>query len=349
MPILAALAAVASFGSNPGALDMYEYVPAGLPSNAPLVVVLHGCTQTASAMEAAGWNALADQYHFAVLYPQQRSANQSLSCFMWYGATDIARTGGEAQSIIQMVDTEVSSHAIDTNKVFVTGLSAGAAFTAVMLATYPDRFAAGSIMAGVPYKCATDVTSASSCQQMSATSQKTAAAWGDLVRGGDTGFSGTWPRVQIWQGTSDYTVNPANATELVKQWTNVWGTDQTADATDTISTATRTQFKAGNTVAVELYTVTGMGHAIAIGMDPDGACPATTSAYFSDEKICSTTRAAQFFGLVAETGTGSGSDPGGGNVGGSDTGNAQSGGCNTGHSAGLGVGFGLIALRRRRR
>ena len=74
-----------------------------------------------------------------------------------------------------------------------------------------------------------------------------------------------------------------------------------------------------------------------------------SSAYFSDEKICSTTRAAQFFGLVAETGTGSGSDPGGGNGGGSDTGNAQSGGCNTGHSAGLGVGFGLIALRRRRR
>ncbi len=361
MPILAALAAVASFGSNPGALDMYEYVPSGLPSNAPLVVVLHGCTQTASAMEAAGWNALADQYHFAVLYPQQRSANQSLSCFTWYGATDITRTGGEAQSIIQMVDTEIASHAIDTNKVFVTGLSAGAAFTAVMLATYPDRFAAGSIMAGLPYKCATDLTSASSCQQMSASSQKTPAAWGDLVRGGDTGFSGTWPRVQIWQGTSDYTVNPANATELVKQWTNVWGTDQTADATETISTATRTQFEAGTTVAVELYTVTGMGHAIAIGVDPDGACPATTGAYFSDEKICSTTRAAQFFGLIDASNTGSGSDTGsdtgggggGGAGGGSDGGNDMSGGCNAGHSTGVGmatgVALGLLALRRRRR
>ncbi|HEX7703426.1 MAG TPA: PHB depolymerase family esterase, partial [Kofleriaceae bacterium] len=103
MPILAALAVVASFGSNPGALDMYEYVPAGLPSGRPLVVVMHGCTQTASAMESAGWEALADQFQFAVLYPQQRSANQSLSCFTWYGATDIARTGGEAESIIQMV------------------------------------------------------------------------------------------------------------------------------------------------------------------------------------------------------------------------------------------------------
>src|SRR5450631_3732437 len=86
----ATLAPVADFGANPGALDMFEYVPAGLPSGRPLVVVMHGCTQTASAMESAGWEALADQFQFAVLYPQQRSANQSLSCFTWYGATDIA-------------------------------------------------------------------------------------------------------------------------------------------------------------------------------------------------------------------------------------------------------------------
>ena len=351
MPILAALAAVASFGTNPGALDMYEYVPAGLPSGRPLVVVMHGCTQTASAMESAGWNALADQFQFAVLYPQQRSANQSLSCFTWYGATDISRTGGEAESIIQMVDTEISSHGIDTHEVFVTGLSAGAAFTAVMLATYPERFAAGSIMSGLPYKCATDLTSAEGCQQMAAAAQKAPAAWGDLVRGADSGFSGPWPRVQIWQGSSDFTVAPANATELVKQWTNVWGTDQTADATDMISTATRTQFTAGSTVAVELYIVTGMGHAVAIGTDPDGACPATTGAYFSDEKICSTTRAAQFFGLVGATG-GSGSGSGGGGGGGdngSGGGGGSDGGCNAGGAAGCATSLVWLGLLRRRR
>jgi poly(3-hydroxybutyrate) depolymerase len=233
-------------------------------------------------------------------------------------------------------------------------LSAGAAFTAVMLATYPDRFEAGSIMAGLPYKCATDLTSASSCQQMAASMQKTPQQWGDLVRGAFA-FTGTYPRVQIWQGTSDYTVAPANATELVKQWTDVWGTDQTADATDTISTATRTQFKAGDTVAVELYSVTGMGHAIAIGVDPDGACPATTGAYFSDEKICSTTRAAAFFGLtgMSDPGSGSGSDPGsggGGGGGGDDTGGdaPEGGGCNAGGHAGLLVGLAILLTRRRR-
>ncbi|MFT3695524.1 MAG: PHB depolymerase family esterase [Kofleriaceae bacterium] len=360
MYLAAALTAVTSFGSNPGALDMYEYIPANLAANRPLVVVMHGCTQTASAMESAGWNALADQYGFAVVYPQQRSANQALSCFNWYTTTDISRTGGEAESIIQMVDAEVASHNIDKSRVYVTGLSAGAAFTAVMLATYPDRFAAGSIMSGLPYKCATDLTSASSCQQMSSTTQKTAAAWGDLVRGGDSGFSGTWPRVQIWQGSSDYTVAPANATELVKQWTNVWGTDQTADATDTISTATRTQYMAGSTIAVELYTVTGMGHAIAIGMDPDGACPATSGAYFSDEKICSTTRAAQFFDLIdAPSGSDSGSNNNTGSDGSSGGGDDDSqgddskmgGGCNANGAAGNVGGATLIlglALARRR-
>src|SRR3954465_7480033 len=104
MVVLAALVAVSSFGSNPGALDMFEYVPAGLPSGRPLVVVLHGCAQTAAAMEVAGWNKLADQHKFAVLYPQQRSANQQLSCFSWFAGADIARGGGEAASIVAMVD-----------------------------------------------------------------------------------------------------------------------------------------------------------------------------------------------------------------------------------------------------
>ncbi|MEO8550222.1 MAG: PHB depolymerase family esterase [Kofleriaceae bacterium] len=349
MVVLAALVAVSSFGSNPGALDMYEYVPAGLPSGRPLVVVLHGCTQNAAAMEVAGWNALADRDGFAVLYPQQRAANQQLSCFTWYGATDIARGGGEAASIVQMIDAEVATHGTDPGRVYVTGLSAGAAFTAVMLAAYPDRFAAGSIMAGLPYRCATDLTSASGCQQMTAPMQKTPQQWGDLVRGADAGFSGPWPRVQIWQGTSDYTVAPANAGELVKQWTDVWGTDQTADATEMISTATRTQYRASGVVAVELYTVSGMGHAIATGMDPDGACPSTTGAYFVDEKICATTRAEVFFGLAPGAGSAGDPDPGSGSGSGSGEMELEGGGCSAGGGGGWLVILALCGLRRRPR
>ncbi|HSD88639.1 MAG TPA: PHB depolymerase family esterase, partial [Kofleriaceae bacterium] len=217
----AASTAVADFGSNPGALDMFEYVPAGLPGGRPLVVVMHGCTQTAAGMEPAGWNALADQYQFAVVYPQQRSANQQLGCFDWFLDGDISSGRGEAESIIEMVDTEIAKHGIDRTRVYVTGLSAGAAFTAVMLAAYPDRFRAGSIMSGVPYRCASDAASGSTCA--SSGSMKSAPQWGALVRAADPGFTGTYPRVQIWHGASDTTVVPANEAELIKQWTNAAG------------------------------------------------------------------------------------------------------------------------------
>lgn len=343
--LAAALAAVTDFGDNPGALDMFEYVPAGLPAGRPVVVVMHGCTQTAAAMEAAGWDALADTYGFAVVYPQQRSANQQLECFSWYAPEDTARGGGEAASIVAMVDAELARHGGARDRVYVTGMSAGGAFVTVMLAAYPDRFRAGSVMSGLVYGCAKDVASASSCQQMTSSAQRSAMAWGDAVRAADPGFAGPWPRVQIWQGASDYTVAPANATELVKQWTDVRGASAEAEATDTVTTATRTRYAGG---AVELYLVSGMGHAIAIGTDPDGTCPATSGgAFFTDEKICSTLRAAEFFGL-----TGSGMDPGGGG----DAGNGDAGapspggfGCDATVTQSPWLAIACVVLVRRRR
>jgi MYXO-CTERM domain-containing protein len=172
---------------------------------------------------------------------------------------------------------------------------------------------------------------------MNASSQKTAAAWGALVTGADAGFAGPWPRVQIWQGTSDTTVYPANAGELVKQWTFVNGATQTPSATDTISTATRTQYSAGGQVVVEEYLVTGMGHDVATGMDAIGTCPATSGAFFADEKICSTLRAAQFFGLLVDDEGGSGgSGSGGGDGDGSSSGGGGGGGASGGGSSGGG-------------
>ena len=295
---------VTSFGSNPGGLQMYVHVPANLPSGAPLVVVMHGCTMTASSMEAAGWDTLADQYHFAVAYPQQTSTNNPLDCFNWAGnygnLADLTRGQGENESVIQMVDTMVSTYGVDTKRVYVTGFSAGAAFVPVMLATWPDRFAAGSIMEGIAYECGTSVETALTCQSPGTT--KTADQWAALVHAADSGYAGPWPRVQVWSGTSDTTVVPANATELIKQWTDVWGTDQTADFTETIGGTTHTQYLAGNNVAVDAYSVSGMDHAVSVGADSLGTCPGSTAQYFEDHAICSTLRAASFFGLM-------GSDP----------------------------------------
>jgi hypothetical protein len=178
-----------------------------------------------------------------------------------------------------------------------------------MLSTWPDRFAAAAIMEGIAFKCATSVNGAYSCQSPGVS--KTAQEWGDLVRGAYT-FGGSRPRVQIWHGTSDSIVVPANATELQKQWTNVFSTDMTVDETEMIgSVATRTAFKVGSNVVIETYTVQGMGHAVAYGNEGTTMCPSTAGSYYESKGICSTLRAARFFGLTGQGG-GSGSGSGGG-------------------------------------
>jgi poly(hydroxyalkanoate) depolymerase family esterase len=305
IPLVAAPAQAAStltqvtgFGSNPGALAMYSYLPTGLPSDAPLVVALHGCTQSASDYYAnAGWPKYADLYRFALVFPQQSSANNSTSCFNWFQPGDDARGQGEALSIKQMVDYALAHYGSDPRRVYVTGLSAGGAMTAAMLADYPDVFAGGAIIGGIPYGCATDLTSGLTCEY-SATS-KTPAQWGALARAGDGGYQGPWPRVAIWYGTSDAIVNPANATESRDQWTNVWGISQTPSSTTSLpgNTTLQSYNDSAGRPAVQLYSVQGIGHGTPV--DPGSAtnqCGATGTYYL--QSICSSYTIAQFWGLA---------------------------------------------------
>ena len=165
---VSSLQAVSSFGTNPGNLLMYTYAPQGVAANAPVVLALHGCTETADDYVAAGWDSLADTYKFYVVYPQQQSANNIETCFNWFSNTsgstaDITRGQGEAASVAQMVDYMKATYAVDPKRVFVTGFSAGAAYAVALLAMYPDVFAAGASFSGVPFGCATSLTSAYSC------------------------------------------------------------------------------------------------------------------------------------------------------------------------------------------
>jgi feruloyl esterase len=288
----ATLTSVASFGSNPGNLTMYSYRPDGLPSGAPLVVAMHGCTQNANDyFTNSGWRKYADLWHFALVLPEQKSANNSSSCFNWFETGDTARGGGEALSIRQMVDYAVANYGTDASRVYVTGLSAGGAMTAVMLATYPDVFAGGAIMAGLPYRCATSTTSAYSC--MNPGVDKTPAAWGDLVRSAYSGYTGSRPRVAIWHGTSDTTVAPANATELRDQWTNVLGVSQTPTSTASLPGGTSLSNYADK---VKVYLVSGMPHATPVHPGSATDQCGTAGTYYKDT-ICSSYYQAVDWGL----------------------------------------------------
>ncbi len=295
------LTQVTGFGTNPGNLLMFRHVPASVPANAPLVVVLHGCSMTAAGMENSGWTAAANFYGFYVVYAQQQSANNGGMCFNWFESADYVRGGGEALSIKQMVDAMKAAYSIDPARVYVSGFSAGAYMTPVLLATYPDVFSAGAILEGGPYRCALGSNEAFSC--MNPGIDKTPTVWGDLVRNAFPGYTGARPRVSIWHGTSDFTVRPMNLTEAMEQWTNVHGIDQTPDTTETVAGFPRKVYRDGaGTALVETWELTNMGHNVAI--DPQFSFPGgttacgATGAYLTDVNICSVYYQARFFGMT---------------------------------------------------
>jgi poly(hydroxyalkanoate) depolymerase family esterase len=299
------LTQVTGFGSNPGNLQMFTHVPSGLPASAPLVLVLHGCTQTASALEASGWTAAANAHKFYLIYAQQQSANNSSTCFNWFQPGDFARDQGEALSLRQMVSWGLANASLDPNRVFVMGFSAGAYMAAALAAIYPDVFAGAAVHSGGPYRCATTSTEAFSC--MNPGVDRTPAAWGDLVRNAFPGYSGRRPRITLWHGTTDTTVRPSNLTESVDQWTNVFGTDQTPDFTETIAGHAHKVYRNGSGAAVvESYELSNMGHAVPIDPQftlPGGAACGSIGAYLSDVNLCAVYQQELFFGLLATDNT----------------------------------------------
>ncbi|MEU1616865.1 PHB depolymerase family esterase [Streptomyces sp. NPDC005722] len=288
---------VTGFGGNPGALRMYRYVPAGLPQGRPVVVALHGCTQNAQGYGAqSGWTALADRWGFSVVLPGQTAANNLSQCFNWFQTGDIARGQGEAASIRQMTARQVADTGADPSRVYVTGLSAGGAMTAVMMAAYPDVYAAGGVVAGLPYGCAQAAGSPYVCMYVGAT--QTPGQWGDRVAAAFPGYTGPWPRLTVFQGTADYTVKPVNMDDLVRQWTDVHGTDQTADASDTVAGFPhRTYRDASGAAVVETYSITGMGHGQPVDPGSGAAQCGTAAAYMLDVNLCAAYRLGTGWGL----------------------------------------------------
>lgn len=287
------------FGANPGALRMLSHVPSQLPRGAPLVVVLHGCTQTAAAYDyGAGWSTLADRHGFAVLLPEQVRANNANLCFNWFQPEDTERGGGEALSIRQMISRMIADHRIDPARVFITGLSAGGAMTATMLAAYPEVFAGGAVIAGLPAGAATSVNAAFAAMFQGVS--HSGPAWGDMVRAASP-HRGPWPLVQIWHGDADHTVKPSNAGELVKQWVNVLGVPEAPTVVDTVDGASHQAWRGRDgRVALELFMVPGMAHGTPLdtgSADMDHGA-GSSGAFMLDAGISSTWHIARAFGLL---------------------------------------------------
>ncbi|MEO3856283.1 PHB depolymerase family esterase [Acrocarpospora sp. B8E8] len=257
---------IADFGPNPTGLRMHLYVPPRLGHRPAVLVVLHYCTGTGPAMfEATEYASMADRLGFVVVYP---TAGRADGCFDVTSPEALRRGGGSDPVGITSMVRHVQRHLdTDRRRVFAAGFSSGAEMVNVLLATYPDVFAAGSVMAGTPVGCYTADDGGWNPNCENGGTIRTPRQWGDAVRAAYPGYTGSRPRVQLWHGTADEVLAYANFGEEIKQWTNVlharWhGTDQPRP------TWTRTRFadRFGH-VVVEAYSIESGAHGIAFSED----------------------------------------------------------------------------------
>ena len=289
----------AEFGSNPGNLGMYSCVPPRLAKSPALVVALHGGQQTARDFDlATGWSALGRMHGFAVMFPEQKFANNSQNCFNWFVERHISSNDGEIASIRAMAEKMLRDHKLDRRQIFVTGLSAGGAMACALLACYPDLFAAGAIIAGLPYGAALGQFDA--MMAMAVAPGHSSRELGNLVRQASPGQK-KWPKISIWHGSHDEVVAPANGSALVRQWIDIHQVDEASATQDEVDGQTRMSWRdSSGAVVVEHYAIDGMAHGVPIDAKMLGS-PGTLAPFVLDAGISSTFHIAKSWGLLRRT------------------------------------------------
>jgi len=250
----------------------------------PLLVALHGCTQDPDNFAAGTrFNTLADQYNFLVLYPQQNSTNNAGMCWNWFLPSNQARGRGEPALLAGMIDHIASHYTVDSDRVFIAGMSAGAAMAVIMGACYPDYFAAIGVHSGLEYKAATNPVGAQIAMRRGGPDP---ALQGKLAYLSAGSASRVLP-VIVFHGTRDETVAPINGDQVIQQFasTNDYADDgiangsvsatpssiETGQVPNGYSYTLYTYLYQGN-VLMQHYNIKGMGHAWSGG---SAAPPAT--------------------------------------------------------------------------
>lgn len=198
----------------------FVYTPktSSVTSPVPLVVMLHGCTQTAADFATGtSMNLLAEQYGFVVLYPEQTSISNYKRCWNWFLPANQQRGSGEPARIVGMIKGLRQNSApwtIDPTRIYVAGLSSGGCMATILGATYPDLFAAIGVHSGLAYQAATNVRSAYEAMAHGGPDPLLQGRAAYMAMGD---FSRVVPAI-VFQGTSDMTVVPTNGDQVARQW-----------------------------------------------------------------------------------------------------------------------------------
>ncbi|MFI9005687.1 PHB depolymerase family esterase [Actinosynnema sp. NPDC053489] len=295
----ASLTRVTGFGTNPTGLNMYVYAPDRVATRPALLVMVHFCGGSASAVHNGNGHdyvTAADRYGYVIVYPE---ATRDGHCFDVSTPNALRRDGGgDSTGIMSMVAYARQRYNVDPARIVVAGFSSGAMMTNVLAAQYPDVFSAGAAYSGVPAGCfATTNGSLWNSQCSGGTVLKTPQQWGDQARAMYPGYTGPYPRMQFWHGTTDTTLAYPNFGEELDQWTNLHGVSRTPSATDyPQSSWTRTRY--GN--AVEGISIQGTGHTLPqpgmlaysigfLGLDRPPATTTTTTSTTSTTTSTTTT------------------------------------------------------------
>ncbi|MFE9750139.1 PHB depolymerase family esterase [Saccharothrix saharensis] len=262
----ATLTRVTDFGTNPTNLGMYVYVPDNVAPRPALLVLVHYCGGSAGAIfngNGRDFATAADRYGYVVVVPE---ATREGHCFDVSTRAGLTRDGGsDSTGIMSMVGWARQRYNVDPARIVVSGFSSGAMMTNVLAAQYPDVFAAASAFSGVPAGCfATTNGSLWNSQCSGGNIVKTPQEWGDLARSMYPGYTGSYPRMQLWHGDQDTTLAYRNFGEEIKQWTNLRGLGQTPSSTDRPQSSwTRTRYgDTGTRATVEGISITGTGHTL---------------------------------------------------------------------------------------
>lgn len=283
------------FGNRAGKRAYRVYVPAALQAVrpdvlSPMLVMLHGCTQSAADFAAGTqMNHLADQHGFLVVYPEQAAEANPSKCWNWFRPQDQQRDAGEPSLIAGLVREAAQHHRADPRRIFVAGLSAGAAMAVVLGQTHPDLFAGVGVHSGLPYGSAHDVPSALAA-----------------MKGGRSGLPGLRTAVDepkspfkkavhavpviVFHGDRDHTVQKLNAVHIVQQAQQAQQARSAAPGKGELHEHTQSGVASGGRrftrtvhvdaqghTAIESWTLHGAGHAWsgghASGSYTDGSGP----------------------------------------------------------------------------